>query len=364
MRRLGVGEMTTEEHAVPGVPGNGQSPQVQSPPADNGAGRNPFKEGDSPFKDAQNILGFLLAGFGAIISFLGLQSTEVTTVLRNDPGQASMVAAILTLGMLAAVLTVVINGDVAHRVAWPVVAGVACLLLALGGLLVYYIPASANPSVTSEVAAPLFCLAGLVILVRFWRQTRNGIVTSADVPASGVPRVPLTVVLLLAGVTLISMSAYGAMRLETASQRSSSAQVAATLNGTDTAITVHVTASKVVGGGYIWIAVQGLPASPPLSVACEGIKLRPELATCVQDPCGPNRLQHSCVWLMNGSVAPDATGDVNDTMDIPIKPGEFQDLDIRASVCTSSACGGAANLTDEPLPTEGSRVDVLIPPAH
>ena len=63
-------------------------------------------------------------------------------------------------------------------------------------------------------------------------------------------------------------------------------------------------------------------------------------------------------------VAPDASGDVNDTMDILITAGEFQDLDIRASVCTSSACGGAANLTDEPLPTEGSRVDVVIPPAH
>ena len=52
-----------------------------------------MKEGSNPFKDVQNNLGFLLAGFGGIISFLGLQSAEVTTVLRNDPGQASMVAA-------------------------------------------------------------------------------------------------------------------------------------------------------------------------------------------------------------------------------------------------------------------------------
>ena len=78
------------------------------------------------------------------------------------------------------------------------------------------------------------------------------------------------------------MSAYGAMRLETASQRSSSAQVAATLNDTDSAITVHVTASKVVGGGYLWISVQGLPASPPLALACKGIdkNLQPDQATC------------------------------------------------------------------------------------
>ena len=130
---------------------------------DNGAGKNPFKEGNNPFKDVQNILGFLLAGFGGIISFLGLQSTEVTTVLRNDPVPASVVAAILTAGMLAAVLTVVINSEVAHAVAWPIVIAIGCLLIALGGLLVYSIPASATPSVRSEVTAGLFFLAGFVL---------------------------------------------------------------------------------------------------------------------------------------------------------------------------------------------------------
>jgi hypothetical protein len=355
--------MTTEEHA--GVPGTGQSS-----PTDNGAGKNPFKEGNNPFKDVQNILGFLLAGFGGIISFLGLQSTEVSTVLRNDPVQASVVAAILTAGMLAAVLTVVINSEVAHAVAWPIVIAIGCLLVALGGLLVYSIPASDSPSLRSEATAALFCVAGLLVLGWYWLPARSrppavaGIVTAP--PRKSVPRLPLTVVFLLAGVTLISMSAYGAMRLETASQRSSSAQVAAALNDSDSAITVHVTASKVVGGGYIWISVQGLPATPELAKACKGIdkNLMSDQATCEEDPCGPGRLQSRCVWLMNGSVAPDASGDVNDTMDIPIKPGQFQDLDIRASICTSSACGGTVNVGQEPLPTEGSRVDVLIPQTH
>jgi hypothetical protein len=59
--------------------------------------------------DIRNVLGFLLAGFGAILSFLGLRSTEVTTVLRNDPGQASLIALLLLLGVLAAVLTVAMD---------------------------------------------------------------------------------------------------------------------------------------------------------------------------------------------------------------------------------------------------------------
>ena len=51
-------------------------------------------------------------------------------MLRNDPAQASVVAAILTAGMLAAVLTVVINSEVAHVVAWPIVIAIGCLLVA------------------------------------------------------------------------------------------------------------------------------------------------------------------------------------------------------------------------------------------
>ena len=105
---------------------------------------------------------------------------------------------------------------------------------------------------------------------------------------------------------------------------------------------MHVTASKVESGGYIWIAVEGLPAIPPIATACAGIDstLSPDQATCEEDPCGPHRLQARCVWLMDGSIAPDPSGDVDDTVNLPIQPGKFQDLDIRASVCISSSCGG------------------------
>jgi hypothetical protein len=37
----------------------------------------------SPLKDVQNILGFLIAGFAGILSFIGLRSGEVSAVLRN-----------------------------------------------------------------------------------------------------------------------------------------------------------------------------------------------------------------------------------------------------------------------------------------
>jgi hypothetical protein len=317
---------------------------------------------DNHFSDVQNILGFLLAGFGAVISFLGLRSTEVTTVLRNDPGQATLVAATLLAGVLAAVLTVVIDDDTPRKASWADVIGTAFLIIGLADLTIYEIPASASPSQLTEVLAPTFGALGIVVLVgSLWVKAKRRS-DARDGTRDDAHGVPPTIIFLMAGVTLIAISAYGAMRLETASQRSSSAQVAANLNGSGSALTVHVTASKVQGGGYVWIAVEGLPANPPIATACAGIDstLSANQATCEEDPCGPHRLQANCVWLMDGSIAPDASGDVNNTVILPIRSGEFQDVDIRASVCTSSSCGGP-NLSTEPIPTEGSRVDVLIP---
>jgi hypothetical protein len=314
--------------------------------------------GKNPISDVQNILGFMLAGFGGIISFLGLRSAEITTVLRNDPAQVSLVAAILLAGVLAAVLTVVVDGGTMRNASWADAIGVALLLIALADFTVYEIPASALPSQLSELLAPVFGGLGIAVLaVSFLLKSKRkqGVRRDAD-------GIRPTILFLVTGVILIALSTYGAMRLETASQRSSSAQVAATLNSSGSALTVHVTASKVEGGGYIWIAVEGLPTNPPIAAACAGIDdtLGPNQATCEEDPCGPHRLQNSCVWLMDGSIAPDASGDVDDTINLPIRPEEFQDLDIRTDVCTGSSCGGP-NLSTEPIPTEGSRVDLLIP---
>ena len=373
----------------------------------------------NPFSDVQNILGFLLAGFGGIISFLGLRSTEVTTVLRNDPGPASLVAAVLLLGVLAAILTVVIDSGNMQDASSTDAIGIAFLLIGLASFIIYAIPASASPSGLSGILALIFGGLGITVVgaslwvrttaerataaaeratwamaaaerataaaaratgerAAAWRATAaaararaaawRAAAARATAAAEGRPAAPggghgirPTIIFLMISVTLIATSAYGAMRLETASQRSSSAQVAATLNGSGSTLTVHVTASKLEGGGYIWIAVEGLPVNPPIATACAGIDstLKPDQATCEEDLCGPNRLQARCVWLMDGSVAPDASGDVDETVNLPIQPGKYQVLDIRASVCNSLVRG--PNPSKDPIPTEGSRVDLLIP---
>jgi VIT1/CCC1 family predicted Fe2+/Mn2+ transporter len=409
--------------------------------------------------DVQNLLGFLLVGFGAVLSFIGLRSTEVTTVLRNDPGQATVIALILLLGVLAAALTVAIDDSEAKKVSWATVVGVAMVLLGVGAFVIHSIPVGAAPGPASLVFGFAFGGVGGVLLVISWRS-KIGVSTDAEKTAiaqektaraeertarareetaraeektakarekaataeekdneeknvalaemntataeektaraeeevaraqeemaraqeesqgsqSGwgwllAPYIPLTVIFILASVLFIAISAYGGMRLETDSQLSSSAQVAAgaNTNSSGTMVSAHVTAYKIKDGSWVGITIWGLPSSVSITTACNKLEhyLRPNQATCQQDPCGPGpgRLGSECKIILNGTVAPDANGDVDDTLSVPLQPGRYQGIDVRAVICSSSMCQGVNEVTgsNKYAPAEGSRLDIVIP---
>ena len=118
----------------------------------------------NPVGDVQNLLGFLLAGTGAVLSFLGLRSTEVTTVLRNDPAQASLIALMLLLGVLAAVLTIAIDNSSA-RTPWTSVGGVFLALLGLGAFVIYLIPVGSAVGLLSLVLGYVFMPVGIIIVL-------------------------------------------------------------------------------------------------------------------------------------------------------------------------------------------------------
>jgi hypothetical protein len=119
----------------------------------------------NPLSDVQNWLGFLLAGFGAILSFLGLRSTEVTTVLRNDPAQASLIALMLLLGVLTAVLIVAIDNADAKKVSWTSAAGLVVVLLGIGAFVIYAIPVGASVGLLSLVLGSILVPLGIIILL-------------------------------------------------------------------------------------------------------------------------------------------------------------------------------------------------------
>ena len=290
----------------------------------------------SPLKDMQNILGFLLAGFAGVLSFLGLRSEEVTTVLRNDTRQATLIAFFLLLAALAAVTSVAIPGG--HRVSWLCMAGTFFLLLGAGAFVIYKIPVDSTAKNGEESLIDGYILASIgasALLVSIWT------------PKSSV--IPTQFVFIMASVILLSTSMYGAMRLEADSQLNSAVQISADVakDNFDTTLSVHVTASKIREVGYVGITVLGLPSGVPFTALCGTVRVRKNAASCTEDPCA---YLNDCVVIFGGTVPPNPSGDVDETISDALITGQYQDITVKASVCrTQEGCtslGSACSRVD------------------
>jgi hypothetical protein len=299
----------------------------------------PDRNEANPLKDVQNILGFLLAGFGGIVGFLGLRSTEVTTVLRNDSFRASLIALILLLAVLAAVLSVTIP-NYKKVPLWRVVA-IFFLLLGIGALTVFAIPIGVP--IASNAKRVLLSLGVGILLV--------GIAIYVWARWKTLPRmhqsISMRLTFILASVTLLAISVYGAMRLEVKSQGASSVQISANVatKTPNTTLSVHVTGFKVKAGEYVGITISGLPTSVLTETQCSAEADDPKfnmgdrnafIANCMQDPC--QFLRGQCRVIIGAAFPPDASGNISETLSDGLVPSEFQDISVKAVVCLPGSC--------------------------
>lgn len=318
---------------------------------------------DDKLTNIRNVLGFLLAGFGALLSFLGIRSSEISTVLRNDSQRASIIALILLLGVLAAVSAIVAKSR--KKVNTVSVVAVGLVLFGVGALVIFYIRIGSDSESISLWVGGVFVAVGAVTLSislisrHFWvRDGENG------------RGWEIIEVLILTSVMLMAIAAYGAMRLESESQLSFSSQVGARISITGPVATVStdITATKLPSNDWVFVYIYAVPAkiTPDLEAICTNTvvpsltsKLKPEekvvqtpglVIHCMTDPClylnggyhygWPN----VCNILLSGSIVPDATGDVDKTLSTPFTIAKYQDIDIRAEVCsgtTSVICEGS-----------------------
>lgn len=389
---------------------------MSNPAADKSADTVPESSQNNNWNTVQNLLGFLLAGFGAVLSFIGLRSTEVTTVLRNYPDQASLIALFLLLGVLSAVLIVATDTLGATAVSLASAAGIVLMLFGVGAAIIFAIPVGETPGLLSLVIGIALVVVGIAALIYgtaagtdkkpgvgtaagtdkkpestsqdpLARRLRIGLSqvvagiaaliykkpesTSQDSLARRLrdpTTVPLSVIFILASVIFIAISAYGAMRLETNSQRSFDAQVVAgvSMNGSGETLSIHVTASRIKNNNYIGISVRGLPPAITLpgqphaitlAAACDIVGQTPtHSATCPEDPCyWLTTVGGSCQTVMAATVAPNDSGDVDETLNTPLSVGQFQDIHVQAVICshTTENCFSLSN--------SGSKLDIFVP---
>jgi hypothetical protein len=122
------------------------------------------------------------------------------------------------------------------------------------------------------------------------------------------------------------------------------------MKGSLAAASVEVVASKIVENGWITVFVNALPRTVPTANLCQHVRVPPNKAKCVDDPCfyfdQPKyaKLRGQCIQLLNGAIVPNAAGDVNEALSVLFSPAKYKVLDIRTYVCAAGQplCKGSS----------------------
>jgi len=352
---------------------------------------------DTGLGDVRNLLGFVVAGFAGVLNVIGLKSAEIGVVLRNEPIRVSVVATFLLAGALAAVASVFIRSN-AHPIPFMAALIVFLVMTSAFSLTIWIIPSpfgdnSGNGSVSALVTLGLWaCSLTLIVCAVTWILSRrkisgfrrNRVLRSGRSQRSIVRRsrrtrplhrrfpelLNLQCVLLLSAIMLTSTSAYGALRLETISQTSTVAEIGETLqfNGAEATLSIAVSAAKLSSHEWLTINAIAVPRSWHLQKMCGSRKVRAlkikkkVTVSCTQDPCYyfSSGLHKQCIELSQDIIAPDSSGGVQRTIDIPFTSRSYQHVQVTAVTCQPRT--GKKKPKGSCGPTGAtSRLDISIP---
>ncbi|MGW2376185.1 hypothetical protein [Kitasatospora sp. NPDC001683] len=335
----------------------------------------PSDSESSTLDHIKNGLGLFLTAFVAAVNFLGLQSSELTTVLRNNPLEAAVVAGILLLALAIAMTATFFSNSRRMPPYFVPAIFAACIGLVPLVICVIDIPRRTPPEAclwVSLIAGGLF--SAMVVLGFYWcgwkrsltwihrflryRTTAVPAVVDppvwAELPPSPVPRTGprpgITSVLLICAVILTSLATFAAARLETKSQTAAAyPQISASLknSGSVGAVSVTVESSKLAYGDKIGVIVQAVPRTFPLADTCFGgtdpAKKYWRLDDCLLNAVC-NTVHHEtnpCDVITSGSLEPDANGTVKAVIDNPVSLSAYQFIDVRAQICDLDTTSGS-----------------------
>jgi len=320
----------------------------------NDAGKKGKARGNGDLAKVQSLLGGLIAAFAAVLSFVGIRSSEIADILRNQEPIIGLVSFAFLLSILVAVLAMLNQSP--HTGQWPtkgITWGTLLLLAGIGALLTVFIRI---PLVTTPLQEVLSVAIGgvlLVVAVALLIAGRHP-VTPAEkeeaAPADGRRNfrawlrddVDRQQYFVLTSILLLAIAAYSAIRVESASQDTPFAQVTATLGvsssgaGLDT-LTVSTASQKVPIPDRVDILVRGLPRGVNVAASCQGtMPPNPDAFPCQVAPCD----YLHCKTLVGWVLPPDAQGSVRQTLVLPFSAALYQRLQVLGKLCQRTRANG------------------------
>jgi len=277
--------------------------------------------------NTKDLLGFLIAGFGAVLSFIGVKSDELSSILRNEEPFVGIVGLAFLLSIIAAILSLFAP---AKADSWPSwlqtrrAIGSLIFLFALVTLLpaIIRIPyVSAPPQIVTS------CIAGGILIIL-------GVVCTFTLGDWGKQPFDPKLYLVMASVLLMAIAGYAAIRLESASQASPFAQLdgkVTIISKNSAMLSLTVASTKVPETDLVSINVTGLPSWRAIKNVCNGVQSKPNAYPCSADPCYYEG--KDCVSLVGWSIPPNATGGVQESLVLTFSPRKYQRLHIEDQLC-------------------------------
>ena len=350
-------------------------PRVESPTAqvDTDAGANAVKPTAGTrnvVEAAQNLLGFLIAGFAAVLSFIGIKSSELASILRNEEPFIGIVALAFLLSIITAILSI-FKGSASHdRSDWPTNRFAVASLLFLFAMVTLLPAVIKIPFVTSPwqvIGSIVFGV--LMIALSLVIVSRKGILLEAllrKVGLSGASEIwstwskkyfNLQLYLVLASVLFLTIAAYAALRLESASQAAPFAQLdgSVTVRNGSALLSLSVASAKVPAPDRVDITVTALPRTVNIDKICKATRAPLNSFSCTADPCSYK--PSACQSLVGWTVPPNATGAVQEILTLPFSPSAYQRLHIEDQLCERAS----ATLLCANKPPGGTHLDVQVP---
>jgi hypothetical protein len=309
-------------------------------------------------KSIQGIVGAVVAGFAAVLSFIGVKSTEISDILRNQEPVIGIVSFAFLLSILAAVFAVLERDP--HAGKWPTKGFTIVTLLLIASVGPILTVVIQIPLVTTPLQARFGATAGsvmiaiaVVLLVIGWRPLTDAERDQAAA-ARGLGRwyrrarvwtrgdFDRQRYFVLASILLLAVAAYSALRIESASQSTPFAQLTAKLTvsgpgpGMDV-LSVSAASQKVPVADRVQITVRGLPRGASISAICQGQPSPgPDMFPCSVDPC---RFMY-CKTLVGWMLPPDGTGSVSETLVLPFSAQLYQRLEVIDLLCEPTRVQG------------------------